>query len=134
MRFRASNDTNSSTDRRYIEDEVALLKAEITRISSNTRYNGTKVLDGTFLSQKLQVGTEGGEVIDLSVASVAADKLGQYKTVKAALAGVLGTDLTTSGEAVNSVTASEIYTINGATNSRRSLRRLESLLRLRPQL
>ena len=94
-----------------------MLKAEITRISSNTRYNGTKVLDGTFLSQKLQVGTEGGEVIDLSVASVAADKLGQYKTVKAALAGVLGTDLTTAGEAVNSVTASEIYTINGATNS-----------------
>ena len=117
LAVQASNDTNSSTDRRYIEDEVALLKAEITRISSNTRYNGTKVLDGTFLSQKLQVGTEGGEVIDLSVASVAADKLGQYKTVKAALAGVLGTDLTTAGEAVNSVTASEIYTINGATNS-----------------
>ena len=54
--------------------------------------------------------------MDLSVASVAV-MLGQYKTVKAVLAGVLGTDLTTAGEAVNSVTASEIYTINGATNS-----------------
>ena len=132
LAVQASNDTNSSTDRRYIEDEVALLKAEITRISSNTRYNGTKVLDGTFLSQKLQVGTEGGEVIDLSVASVAADKLGRYKTVKATLAGVLGTDLTTAGEAINSVTASEIYTISETLTPRRSLRRLESLLRLRP--
>ena len=118
LAVQSSNDTNSSTDRRYIEDEVALLKAEITRIANNTRYNGTKVLDGTFLAQKLQVGTEGGEVIDLSVSSVSADKLGQYKTVKAALNAVIGTDLTTAGEAVNSVTATEIYTINGATNSK----------------
>ena len=48
LAVQSSNDTNSSTDRRYIEDEVALLKAEITRVSNNTRYNGTKVLDGTF--------------------------------------------------------------------------------------
>ena len=39
LAVQSSNDTNSSTDRRYIEDEVALLKAEITRVSNNTRYN-----------------------------------------------------------------------------------------------
>jgi flagellin len=78
LSVQASNDTNTSTDRRYIQDEVNLLIAEITRISANTRYNGQKVLDGTFTNKQLQVGTEGGERISISVDSVASDALGAY--------------------------------------------------------
>ena len=115
LAVQSSNDTNSATDRRYIEDEVALLKAEITRVSSNTRYNGTKVLDGTFLSQQLQIGTEGGEVIDVSVDSVAADKIGAYTAVDVANPAIAAT---TTGASANTVTTSEVVTINGATQSK----------------
>lgn len=78
LSVQAANDTNTSTDRRYIQDEVNLLIAEITRISANTRYNDQKVLDGTFKNKVLQVGTEGGEKISISVDSVASDALGAF--------------------------------------------------------
>jgi len=90
LSVQAANDTNTSTDRRYIQDEVNLLIAEITRISANTRYNGQKVLDGTFSNKVLQVGTEGGEKISISVDSVAADALGAYTLDTIGLASTKG--------------------------------------------
>ena len=78
LAIQAANNTNTDADRTFIQEEVNLLVAEITRISTNTRYNGQLVLDGSFLNKQLQVGTEGGEIIEMSVGSVAADKLGAY--------------------------------------------------------
>jgi flagellin len=49
LAVQASNDTNIPiTDRAFIQEEVNLLVAEISRVSSNTRYNGQLVLDGSF--------------------------------------------------------------------------------------
>ena len=78
LAVQSANDTNTDTDRRYIQEEVNLLIAEITRISTNTRHNGQLVLDGNFKNKYFQVGTEGGERIQLSVDSVASNKLGSY--------------------------------------------------------
>ncbi len=79
LSVQSANDTNSTKDRIYIQEEVQLLLAELDRVSSNTRFNGTKVLDGNFTSQNIQVGTEGGEVITFSVDSVASASLGSYR-------------------------------------------------------
>jgi flagellin len=78
LAVQSANDTNTDTDRRYIQEEVNLLIAEITRISTNTRHNGQLVLDGNFTNKYFQVGTEGGERIQVSVDSVASNKLGSY--------------------------------------------------------
>jgi len=78
LAIQAANATNTDTDRAYIQEEVNLLIAEISRISSNTRYNGQHVLNGTFQNVQLQVGTEGGETINFNVDTVAADQLGAY--------------------------------------------------------
>ena len=67
LSVQAANATNTDTDRTFIQEEVNLLLAEISRVSANTRYNGQLVLDGSFLNKQLQVGTEGGEVITMSV-------------------------------------------------------------------
>ena len=56
LAVQSANDTNSVQARIYIQEEVQLLLAEIDRVSTNTRYNGTKVLDGNFTSKNLQVG------------------------------------------------------------------------------
>ena len=48
LSVQAANATNTDTDRVFIQEEVNLLLAEISRVSSNTRYNGQLVLDGTF--------------------------------------------------------------------------------------
>ena len=46
--IQAANGTNSETDLRIIQDEVAQLKEEITRISEATQFNGQTLLDGSF--------------------------------------------------------------------------------------
>ena len=79
LSVQSANDTNTNTDRAFLQSEVNLLIAEITRISANTRFNQTTVLDGTFKNKVMQVGTEGGETIQFSVDSVAGDKLGAYQ-------------------------------------------------------
>ena len=58
-----------------------LLIQEITRVSTNTRYNGELILDGTFLNKNLQVGIEEGEVITMSVESIAAERIGAHTLV-----------------------------------------------------
>jgi len=78
LSVQASNDTNTNVDRVAIQEEVDLLIAEISRVSTNTRYNGQPVLDGSYASKQLQVGYMGGETITVSVDSVAADVLGSY--------------------------------------------------------
>lgn len=79
LSVQSANDTNTNTDRAFLQSEVNLLIAEITRISANTRFNQMTVLDGTFTNKVMQVGTEGGETIQFSVDSVSGDKLGAYK-------------------------------------------------------
>ncbi len=55
LSIQAANGTNSASDRTYLQDEVNLLIQEVTRISANTRYNGSLILDGTFINKQLQV-------------------------------------------------------------------------------
>ena len=43
----AANDTLTSQDRRYIQDEVEQLKQEVDRIASTTQFNKKKLLDGS---------------------------------------------------------------------------------------
>jgi len=81
LSIQAANGTNSASDRTYLQDEVNLLIQEITRVSANTRYNGSLILDGTFINKQLQVGIEEGEHISFSVDSVAASQIGAHTLV-----------------------------------------------------
>lgn len=81
LSIQAANGTNSASDRSYLQDEVNLLIQEITRVSANTRYNGSLILDGTFINKQLQVGIEEGEHINFSVDSVAANQIGAHTLV-----------------------------------------------------
>ena len=69
LAVQSSNATNSQTDRDALNAEVTSLKDEIARVATQTSFNGTKLLDGTFASQQFQVGTNAGETI--TVASIA---------------------------------------------------------------
>ena len=90
LAVQSANDTNTNTDRAFLQEEVNLLIAEITRVSANTRFNQTAILDGSFTNKVLQVGTEGGETIQFSVDSVSADKLGAYKVTGDRIAAFKG--------------------------------------------
>jgi flagellin len=75
LAVQASNDTNSSTDRQYLQKEVDSLLNEINRVASQTVYNDQVVLDGTHTGQ-LQVGTDNGQNITFNIKSIDTDTLG----------------------------------------------------------
>ena len=80
LAVQAANDTNSSTDRGYLQKEVDSLLNEINRVASQTVYNGAEVLDGsrsgTSNAQQIQVGTDSGQSISFEVDAVYTDTLG----------------------------------------------------------
>ena len=76
LAIQATNDTNSDEDRAFLQKEVAQLKLEITRVAEDTQYNGQEVLDGTFTSKSIQVGTEFGQTITFSVNGIKAVAIG----------------------------------------------------------
>ncbi len=115
LAVQASNDTNTGVDRSAIQEEVDLIIAEITRISSNTRYNNQKVLDGSFVNRQLQVGTEGGETINVSVDSSAADKLGSFVITGDRIETRLGNG---GGISANATAATDDFIINGKGESK----------------
>ena len=108
LAVQASNDTNSATDRGYLQKEVDSLMNEINRVASQTVYNGATVLDGTRTSQQIQVGTDSGQTIAFSISSVDTDTLGL--TGSAAVAA--SATFTASDAATNS--AVTVLTMDGA--------------------
>ncbi|HSM20814.1 MAG TPA: flagellin, partial [Rubrivivax sp.] len=81
LAVQSSNATNSATDRVALQAEVGQLKQEIQRVADTTQFNGTKLLDGSFVDKALQVGANAGETISLaSVADVNLVALGSLQT------------------------------------------------------
>jgi len=79
LSVQAANDTNTALDRSYIDDEADQILNEINRISDQSRWNGTKLLDGTFDAVQLQLGAQRGEDVDFSVRSINSSKIGNYR-------------------------------------------------------
>ena len=104
LAVQAVNDTNSATDRGYLNSEASSLIAEIGRIASDTEYNGTKVLDGSLTSKNFQVGTNSGQTVSFSIDSVAATAIG-IDAVSLATATGATAALTTISTAIESVAA-----------------------------
>ena len=80
LAIQATNDTNGTEDRAFLQKEVAELIKEIDRVATQTQYNGQTVLDGSFTSKSIQVGTESGQKITFSVNGIGADKIGTRET------------------------------------------------------
>lgn len=73
--LQSSNGTNSADDRAAIQKEVSALSTELDRIANTTSFGGQKLLDGSFGSRALQVGSEAGETINLTLNSTKASDL-----------------------------------------------------------
>jgi flagellin len=93
LAVQASNSTNSASDRAAINEEVKQRLAEIDRTSSQTSFNGQKILDGSFGSANFQVGANAGETIQIDLStSIGIDSIG--KIAKALTAGAIGASAT----------------------------------------
>jgi flagellin len=72
----ASNDTNTTEDRGYLQKEISALITEINRVSTDSTFNEQKLLNGSFKNKNLQVGAEKGNLISISINSMDASTLG----------------------------------------------------------
>ena len=76
LAVQSANASNSSSDRAALDQEVQQRLAEIDRITTQTSFNGQKVLDGTFGTATFQVGANVGETISVGFASNSGGLLG----------------------------------------------------------
>ena len=79
LAVQSANATNSASDRAALQQEVSQLTAEIDRVATQTQFNGTFLLDGSFSGQQFQVGANAGQTITVaSIASARTSALGEY--------------------------------------------------------
>jgi len=80
LSVQAANDTNTTTDRKSLDDEFQQLKSEITRIASKTQFNGKQILDGSLSGSAhavhFQVGANANETIEVEIGDMRASALG----------------------------------------------------------
>ncbi|MBB1441379.1 flagellin, partial [Shewanella sp. SG41-4] len=116
LSLQSANGSNSSADRAAMQKEVSSLQDELTRIAETTSFGGQKLLDGSYGTQKFQVGSEANETISLSLSDVSADKLGSHsQTLAGATAGLGQATLAGATVAASGVTASTLK-VNGTVS------------------
>ncbi len=84
LSVQSANATNSDSDREALNAEVKQLTSEIDRVSRQTNFNGTKLLDGSFSGALFQVGADSGQTIGInSIVNASTSALGSGKYVAA---------------------------------------------------
>jgi flagellin len=108
LAVQAANASNSASDREALQKEVAQLQAEIQRVATQTEFNGTKLLNGSFLGQNFQVGANAGQLINVgAIANAQTNNLGDGNFA----ANVSGAAVSTgavSGLLINGVTIEDV--------------------------
>lgn len=110
LAVQSTNASNSDSDRAALDAEVQQRLSEVTRIATQTNFNGMKVLDGSAQNLSFQVGANTGETIGVNLnTGMKANQIGQLAsgsvTGPASFGATLGaTDLSIqvgTGTAVN---------------------------------
>jgi len=72
----AANGTYSTADRSTLDAEFQLLVEEIDRIADSTQFNGVNVLSNGAGNVSIQIGTEAGDTVDISLVDSSSSALG----------------------------------------------------------
>ncbi len=76
LAVQAANGTLNSGDRAVLDEEFQALIEEIDRVATQTTFNGVVLFDGSTTTLSIQVGTESGETIDVTLEDAQASTLG----------------------------------------------------------
>jgi len=102
LAVQAASGTYTDTDRDALDLEFGALMTEITRIAKDTEWNGDAVLQGTntpqnyssddtALSKKIQLGTDSGQTMELSIKTWVPTVAASLNTATASLTSGIGT-------------------------------------------
>ena len=124
LAVQSANGTNSSTDRKAIQDEVDQLATEIDRVSETTKFNETYLLKGDGAEKAHNVNAHDAGLDGVTLTDKGNEVEVTLKELKAgdkiSIAGKNYTIGSTADEITNKMTAGAAgaknsYTINGAT-------------------
>ena len=122
LAVQSANATNSSTDREALDAEVKQLVEEIDRVSRQTNFNGTNLLDGKFSGALFQIGADAGQTIginslvDASKASLGKDYYAKTQTTSGTNGLVSGTATASgsiTGTKINDIAIAEVSIKSG---------------------
>ncbi|WP_141056538.1 flagellin [Tepidiphilus succinatimandens] len=113
LAVQSANDTNTATDRASLQKEVNQLQQEITRLATQTSFNGKNLLDGSFTGQQFQVGAYTNQTIGFSIGDSRAASIGTYQISTTGSAGIEAAVAASAGyPTANNMSAQDI-TIQG---------------------
>ncbi|WP_372997080.1 flagellin [Marinobacter sp.] len=119
LAVQSANDTNSSSDRQALNQEVSALIEEVNRISTNTQFNGRNILDGSLDDLTFQVGANAGQTISVDGVNTKGSQLGAevYEGDSFDVSNIAAlTDLTVNGESVDLTNAQGVEDVVEAIN------------------
>ncbi|MES1938609.1 flagellin domain-containing protein [Salinisphaera sp. T5B8] len=114
LTVQASNGTNSQSDLESIQNEINQRMEEIDRVSDQTAFNGTKVLDGSSAEIKIQVGDKDGQTISINLENMDSASLGLDGFNVDGPSGALSDVQAGNDGAGNKVTVTNGTVVNGA--------------------
>ena len=95
LAVQAVNDTNSSSDRVNLNDEIGKLIEEMNRIGNNSSFNDKVLLDGSMTNSTFQIGHKSGQTIDIALNDMRASAIGDKAAVGAITAATTSSSATT---------------------------------------
>ncbi len=107
LAVQSANSTNSASDRAALQSEATQLISEIDRVSSNSSFNGVKLLDGSFTAQQFQVGANATVNDRITISSITSARTAQLGGVGSTTAAT-----TTGGVTTAALVAGDV-TLNG---------------------
>ncbi|EYE88780.1 flagellin [Fervidicella metallireducens AeB] len=118
LAVQSSSDTNVSTDRNAIQDEMNQLTKEIDRIATTTEFNTQKLLNGSFSNKDFQIGANENQKLTLSINKMDTASLGLTSTITINSGSVTGNKLAdgtyrVSGTSVYDASNNSVGTISG---------------------
>ena len=95
LSVQSASDTNTTSDRQSIQDEMDQLISELDRIAEKTTFNNRSILDGSFQGAKFHVGANSDDTLTVGVRDARSSSLGRmarYETADDPLDGATEVD------------------------------------------
>ncbi len=109
LAVQAQSDTNSASDKSFLQGEAEALFKEIDRVSSDTTYNNVAYLGTGAANLNIQVGYNDGNTIQIQTYNITSANLGTADT-----AAVTGVDANGDGDFTDAaVTGTKLYKSGG---------------------
>ena len=125
LAVQAADNTLSSTDRENLTDALNAQMAEYNRLTSQAKFNGVSILDGTFSNKGIQVGFNEGDQIDISISDARSATIGKVailtgstRSVQTTTASTTAIDFTgvSSLQIGGTTIAASAFTADGVSN------------------